>query len=226
MNPLQLVPSPRVSIVARGLTKVFGETVALWDVDLAARGGDLVMVEGANGSGKTTLLRLLAGVTAPTRGSIRWGSAPADAPPRIAFLGHDTHLYDELTVTENVSLAAKLARQEPSLGLELLERLAIAAFAMRRVGELSTGTRRRVGLARALTTVPDLLLVDEPFAGLDAGAADLVAQALADARTPARIVAIATHDDARGRAIATSEYGLVGGRISRSDRRATLAGAR
>lgn len=195
------------------MTKQFGETVALWAVDLVGRSGDLIAAHGANGSGKTTLLRIIAGLLAPSRGRVAWTSTSPGMRPRIGLLGHATHLFEELTAIENVALAARLARRDEAIAIDLLGDLGVRYDAGRRTGELSAGTRRRVGLARVLATNPDVLLVDEPFAGLDQPAADNVGRALGKARDDGRLVVIATHDDARSRSIATTIVRLEEGRL-------------
>lgn len=213
MKLLQPIPRPDVSFRAAAVTKVFGETVALWGVNLDGRSGELIAVHGANGSGKTTLLRIIAGLVAPTRGRVAWTTTSPGARPRIGLLGHATHLFDELTAIENVVLAARLARRDDAVAIDLLGRLGVGRYGGRRAGGLSAGTRRRIGLVRALATDPDVLLVDEPFAGLDQPAADLVGGVLAGVRATGRLVVIATHDDARSRSIATSIVRLEEGRL-------------
>lgn len=213
MNALRPTPRPHVSLRAAAVTKVFGDTIALWDVNLEARSSELVAIHGNNGSGKTTLLRIVARLVAPTRGRVSWTTDEPGYQPRIGLLGHASHLFDELTVIENVALAARLARRDEAAALDLLDRLGVAQSSARRTGGLSAGTRRRVGLARVLATEPDVLLVDEPFAGLDQSAADLVARILAEAREAGRVVVIATHDDTRSRSIATRTAWLEAGRL-------------
>lgn len=210
-----LEPSPRPVIALRtiGVTKVFSGTVALWDVNLDCRSNELVAVHGANGSGKTTLLRILAGLALPTRGHVSWASERPPARPRIGMLSHASHLFDELTALENVTLAAKLARRDETVALTLLGRLGVERYAARPAAELSAGTRRRVGLARTLATGPDVLLVDEPFAGLDESACELVARALVEHSDDGRLVVIATHGDERTRHFATTRLWLEGGRL-------------
>lgn len=204
---------PRFALRAAGLTKVFGETVALWNVNLDCLSGDLLAIHGTNGSGKSTLLRLLAGLSAPTRGGVSWASDAPGRFPRIGLLGHTSHLFDELTAFENVALAARLAGRHESTATALLGRLGADRYAARRAKHLSAGTRRRVGLARLLATDPDVLLVDEPFAGLDEAAGGLVSDILAAARDEGRLVLIATHDGSRSRFIATKSVELDAGRI-------------
>ncbi len=198
---------------ATALTKVFRATVAIWDVDLEGRSGDLLAVHGPNGSGKTTLLKIVAGLMAPTRGRVSWAADGRTTRPRIAVLGHATHLFDELTALENVVLAARLARASERRAIDLLGLLDLAAVAHQRVASCSAGTRRRVGLARVVATDPDVVIVDEPFAGLDERAAERVGQLFVRLRDEGRLVVIASHDDARSRAIATSTLWLDGGRV-------------
>lgn len=213
MKALRSSPSPHVSFRAAAVTKVFGDTIALWDVDLEGRSGELIAIHGANGSGKSTLLRIIAGITAPTRGRVAWTGGTPGTRPRIGLLAHANHLFDELTALENVALAARLARRDEAVAIDLLGRLGIAPSAARTIGGLSAGTRRRVGLARVLATQPDVLLVDEPFAGLDRSAADLVGRILAETRDDGRMVVIATHDDARSRSIASTTAWLDAGHL-------------
>lgn len=216
MVPVPASPKPAVAFRAADLTKVFGETVALWDVGVHAQSGELLAIHGPNGSGKSTLLRVIAGLVAPTRGRVVWTTTVPGLRTRIGLLGHATGLFDELTALENVALAARLAGRDDGNGVDLLDRLGVGGQAARRAGALSAGTRRRVGLARVLATGPDVLLVDEPFAGLDGLAADLVERVLGETRDLGRLVAIATHDDVRSRRIATRIVHLEDGRVRRS----------
>lgn len=213
MQALRLALRPTVSFRVAAVTRIYGDTVALWNVDLEGRSGQLVAIQGANGSGKSTLLRTIAGLAAPTRGQVAWTVDTPGARPRIGLLGHASHLFEELTATENVVLAARLAGVHESIAIDLLDRLGVSQWAAARAGALSAGTRRRVGLARVLATEPDAILVDEPFAGLDSAAADRVQEVLAETRARGRIVVIATHDDARSDAIATGGYRLDRGRL-------------
>ena len=213
MQPVDPVPRPPFAFRAAAVTKVFGSTVALWDVNVESRSGALVAILGGNGSGKSTLLRIIAGLTAPTRGRIAWTSDAPGAHPRIGLLGHASHLFDELTAIENVALAARLARRDEAIAIDLLGRLGVGSYGAQMARDLSAGTRRRVGLARVLATGPDVLIVDEPFAGLDASAMELVGRALAATRDEGRLVVIATHDGSRSRSLGATEAWLDGGRL-------------
>lgn len=217
MESIRLSPRPHVLLRATNVTKVFGETVALWNVELDGRSGELIALHGANGSGKSTLLRILAGLMAPTQGRVTLATNDPTVRPRVAYLGHATHLFEELTAIENVVLAARLARRDPAVAVRLLERLGVSGHAGRRVGALSAGTRRRVGLARLLATDPDIVLADEPLAGLDADAADNVGGVLAQARDDGRVVVVATHDHARSQLLATRVLRLEDGRLRENE---------
>lgn len=225
MESLRLSPRPHVLLRVTNVTKVFGETVALWNVELDGRAGELIALHGANGSGKSTLLRILAGLMAPTRGRVTLATNDPTVRPRIAYQGHATHLFEELTAIENVVLAARLARRDPAMAVTFLERLGVSGHAGRRVGALSAGTRRRVGLARLLATDPDIVLADEPLAGLDADAADNVGGVLAQARDDGRLVMVATHDQARSLVLATRVLRLEQGRL-REDEPAVMTESR
>ena len=214
MDALRIGPRTQVAFRAASITKLYGETVALWDIGLDGRSGELVGVHGANGSGKSTLLRIIAGLTTPTRGRVSWTMSPPGARPRIGLLGHATHLFDELTGIENVLLAARLARYDGASAADLLYSLGVADHSGRPARELSAGTRRRVGLARVLATNPDVLLIDEPYAGLDKAAAGAVTEILADSMDQGRIVVVATHDDARTRSLASRVVRLEHGRAA------------
>lgn len=219
-----VVPRARVerALRARILTKVFGSTVALWRIDLSLRTGEPLAIRGPNGSGKSTLLRLLAGVMSPTAGAVTIESAPGAPPPRIAYMGHSTHLFGALTPAENVHLAARLARRwdDPE---RWLDELGVSAFAHRRCQDLSAGIQRRVALARALATEPDLLLLDEPFVGLDERAAGRVEQVLGQTAASGAMLAFASHDAARSGRLAMVSVQLDAGRLVRSAPNAVAA---
>ena len=223
MASLQSGPRPHFAVRAAAVTKVFGDTIALWDINIDCSSGGLLAIHGANGSGKSTLLRIVAGLTAPTRGRIAWTSDSPGLQPRIGLLGHASHLFDELTAIENIALAARLAGRDEAIAIELLGVLAVDGYGARRARDLSAGTRRRVGLARLLATDPDVLIVDEPFAGLDEQAADSVGRVLEEARDAGRVVVIATHDEARSRFMATRTIELRAGRIRTTESFATEA---
>jgi len=157
------------------LTKTFphgrGQLVALSDVTLEVAAGEFVCVVGASGCGKSTLLNVLAGLDRPTSGDVRVGG-------RVALIFQEAALLPWLTAAGNVELALKLRGvhhvRRRDMALELLDRLQLQGFAKRMPHELSGGMKQRVALARALAQDADILLMDEPFAALDAITRDLL----------------------------------------------------
>ncbi|MCK6458815.1 MAG: ATP-binding cassette domain-containing protein [Planctomycetes bacterium] len=144
------------------------EALRLGSLDVAD--GERVGVRGPNGSGKTTLLRVIAGLLKPTEGSVE--------APRRTVLVHQQPYFFRGTARENVAYALRLNRHPVREAGEWLSKLGAAAFADRPASTLSEGQRRRVAVARALAAHPEALLLDEPFAGLDAEGHATVASAL------------------------------------------------
>jgi len=161
----------------RGVGKLYaskaGPVEALRGIDLAASEGEFVCLLGLSGCGKSTLLQLIAGLEAPTAGSIRIGGIELDGPSdETSIVFQDHGLFPWMTVQRNIEFNMK-ARNVPSdaraaRAAELLTMMRLSGFATRYPHELSGGMRQRVGIARALTTRPRALLMDEPFGALDA----------------------------------------------------------
>jgi len=190
-----------MSIVSvAGLSKRFGAHVGVSDVSFRLAAGERAVVVGANGAGKTTLIRMLASLSRPTSGEIEIGSDPlaggaADVRSRIGVLTHETMLYEDLTARENLHLHARLHGVDESVCEELLETVGLADRGGERVAGFSHGMGKRVALARALVHDPDVLLLDEPYTGLDRASLDRVEAVLEDLD---RTVLAATHDLERG----------------------------
>jgi heme ABC exporter ATP-binding subunit CcmA len=204
-----------VALEARGLAKRFGPIVALRPLDLSLRRGRVLAVLGPNGAGKSTLLRLLAGLARPSAGSVSVAGDAADRRARRARIGlvaHATGLYPALTARENLAFAARLhgVAQPEQRADELLARLELDGLADRRAGTFSRGTAQRVAIARALVHEPEVLLLDEPFTGLDARAADLLEQMLREVGSR-RSVVFSSHDAARVARLADEALLLVSG---------------
>jgi ABC-type multidrug transport system ATPase subunit len=177
-------------IRARGLTKRYGDKRVLEALDLEVERGGFLLVTGPNGAGKTTLLRLFAGLAAPTRGELAVDAARS----AIGFLSHESLLYRELTPLENLELYGRLYRvreRRERIGM-LLERFGLWDERHERVGTFSRGMVQRLALCRALLHQPQLVLLDEPFAGLDAAGSELVDRELGDLVGSATIV-LSTH---------------------------------
>jgi heme exporter protein A len=201
----------------RGLTRRYGERLALADVTVSVEAGETLAVLGPNGAGKTTLLRLLATLLRPHGGELRvLGAALPDESwavrGRIGLLGHEPLLYRELSARENLDLHAALH------GVERAERVGemLAAVAMERRADeplrtLSRGMVQRVAVCRALLHDPELLLLDEPRANLDPAASELVEPLIG--RESGRTRVIVSHDPAGVLAEADLVLGLVRGRV-------------
>lgn len=187
-------------IRARALTKRFGEQDVLDRIDVDLPAGGFLLVTGRNGSGKSTLLRLLAGLSAPTGGELELGVERA----AIGFAGHEPLVYRELTALENLELYGRLYRvpeRRERIGM-LLERFGLWEARCQRVATYSQGMRQRLALSRALLHDPELLLLDEPFAGLDREGADLLDGELAElARS--RTLVVSSHQPERIAELAT-----------------------
>jgi ABC-type multidrug transport system ATPase subunit len=193
-----------LGIRLNGVTKSFGADVALRRVDLDVPAGSYVAVMGANGAGKTTLLKVIAGLAVPTKGSVTIaGVEMRRAGPRLRALvgvvGHESMLYPDLTARENLVFHARLfGVREPWTAIEeVADRLTIGRVLDRPVRALSRGTKQRVALARALLHRPAVLLLDEPYTGLDEAAALSLSALLEELNTPDRVLIVTLHDVAR-----------------------------
>ena len=193
--------TPAVELHA--VTRVFGAAPAVVRVDLRVERGETVLVRGPNGAGKSTLLRIAATALSPTYGSGRILGYDLlrerdEIRRRTELLGHRTRLYEDLTATENLRFACTLFGLEKTHIPEALERVGLTEVAGERVRGFSQGMRQRVAVARAILRRPELLLLDEPYAGLDERAKDVVDDAIRQAQAEGRTVLLATHDLARG----------------------------
>jgi heme exporter protein A len=192
-------------IRAQRLSKRFGDKRVIDGLDLDVPQGGFVLVTGPNGSGKTTLLRLCAGLTAPTDGELE-----VDAPrAALGFLGHEPLVYRELTALENLDLYGRLYRipeRRERCGA-MLERFGLWRSRNERAGTFSRGTLQRLALCRTFLHDPELLLLDEPFEGLDAEGVALLQQELGERKGSTALVA--THDPGALGALATARLALV-----------------
>jgi heme exporter protein A len=203
------------------VTKRFFEVRALREVSLDIAPGDVVAVMGANGAGKSTLLRLLALLARPTRGRIAFNGEPSDnikeeLRQRIGFLSHDPLVYPDLTARENLVFFARLSRVDHPLARveELIGALDLTEFANARPTRvLSRGQLQRVSLARALVAAPDLLLLDEPAAGLDQRAVRRIRKVIVSLRERGGMAVVVTHEPDLAAAVATRALMLHRGRV-------------
>lgn len=209
---------PEAAIRARGLDKRFGPVVALGGIDLDVAPGATLAVLGPNGAGKSTLLRLLAGLSRPSRGSLRVGSGRESrlaARGRVGYVGHATFLYPALTARENLVFAARLygVTEPAGRAAALLDAHDLGAVADRLAGGFSRGMAQRLAIARGLVHDPPIVLLDEPFAGLDRSSSARLSVALRRMRTEGRTLVLVTHEIGIASALADSAIVLARGRI-------------
>jgi heme ABC exporter ATP-binding subunit CcmA len=188
---------------AEGLRHAFGRVVALDDVSFSLAAGHTLTIFGPNGAGKTTLLKVLAGLIRPDAGR----ATVAGGREAIGWIGHHSHLYGHLSVRENLVFWASLygvpARARAARADAVMRTLGIADDADRAVWSLSRGLAQRAAIAKALIHDPRVLLLDEPFTGLDLAAAAEFRALLAELRGAGRILVLATHNVDEGVELAT-----------------------
>ncbi|MCP9486742.1 MAG: ABC transporter ATP-binding protein [Gaiellaceae bacterium MAG52_C11] len=205
IGPGAVLQSAVAVVEARRLEKRYGAKRALRPVDLELERGGVLVVTGANGSGKTTLLRLVAGLAAPTRGSLEVRADRA----QLGYLGHEGFLYRDLTAVENLDLYGRLYRvpeRRERIGM-LLERFGLWEARAERTGAYSRGMLQRLALCRTLLHEPALLVLDEPFTALDAEGAELLDTQLAELRGE-RTIVLSTHEPERVARLATAQLAL------------------
>jgi heme ABC exporter ATP-binding subunit CcmA len=182
------------AIEAVGIRQRFGDRTVLGPLDLVLEGGESLAVLGENGSGKTTLLRLLATAARPAAGELRILGLDAavertELRRRIGYLGDSPGHYPALSARENLEFFAVLHGVDRSRARAALEQVGLAAVAEKRAAELSRGMAQRLGLARAILHAPELLVLDEPDAGLDDEGREVLARV-----AQGRSLVMATHD--------------------------------
>lgn len=237
----------RVRLAGEGVEKRFGRVTALAGIDFTIEPGDCVAILGANGAGKSTWLRILAGLAKPSGGRFVAELLPSPDPlaasvasasstagtataialsrealrARVGYVGHATLLAGELTARENLVFAARLHGLRPSRAEQdaLLAELGLEELADRRVASLSRGTAQRVSIARGVVHGPDVLLLDEPFTGLDELSATRLSGQLAGLRRRGCSLVVVTHDPQRAVELADRALLLHRGRLRAAPRR-------
>jgi heme exporter protein A len=228
------------SIETRDVTRHFGSHRALARLSLRASAGQVVGLFGPNGAGKSTLLNILSTLMRPTSGEVHYGDRGArewgdDLRGHIGLLGHDLFLYGDLTARENLEFFARLygVRDPVGRAAAAIAAARLDARAGDRVLGFSRGLRQRLALERALIHDPRLVLLDEPFTGLDDESSAVLRDRLAALRASGAIVVMATHDFEQAEGLVTDAWCLNHGRATpmiaggsmRERYRQTLAGA-
>jgi ABC-type multidrug transport system ATPase subunit len=181
------------------ISRHFGRRRALSHISLTARAGEIVGLLGPNGAGKSTLIGVLATLVSPTSGELHFGEFAAGSHAslrhRIGLLAHELHLYPELTAQQNLAFFAQLYGLDPTdMVVAALTQANLADRAGDQVSGFSRGMRQRLALERTLLHRPRLVLLDEPFTGLDDSAVSVVADRLRRLAADGCIVIMATHD--------------------------------
>ena len=208
------------SLSFNDVTRHFGRRRALSHVTFQCDAGEVIALLGANGAGKSTLLSIAATILAPSVGEVRYGTRTArdggsGLRRRIGVLGHELYLYPELTAAENLSLFARLYGLTDVEGVVAcsLARAALSDRAAEPVASFSRGMRQRLALERALLHSPRLLLLDEPFTGLDDAACTAFRSRLIDARNGGAIAMVTTHDLEAIEGLVDKAFVLSAGRV-------------
>jgi len=206
-------------VEARGLEKSYGTVVALRGVSARFEAGTVTVVEGSNGAGKSTLLAVLGGLVRPTRGRVWFepgGEGRVERRARVGWVGHEGYLYWGLSVRENVALAGRLRGIEAGTAWgEVASRFGIEGIGARRTGELSRGQRQRVALARGMVGRPAVMLLDEPWTGLDGAGRKRLDGVIEEERARGAVIVVVAHEgDAavrlRGRRLVMERGAVVG----------------
>ena len=209
-----------LAVRRRSAVSLLGRFPALAGVDLDVASGEILLVQGANGAGKTTLLRACAGLAAFSAGEAEvlghdLRKDRRGVRRRVGLLGHATFLYDALPVADNLTFSARAAGADASCAADAMTRLGLDGR-LRDVptGRLSAGQRRRVAVAAVVARRPDLWLLDEPHAGLDAGGRNLLDELVREAAEAGATVLLASHELDRAAALATRTVIMAGGQVT------------
>lgn len=202
---------------ARRVTKLFGRVSVLKNLDLVLEPGRCHVLYGRNGAGKSTLLRVAAGLLKPTSGELTYdgrelAAHTSSVRAAIGFVSHQSFVYGDLTVRENLEFYGRIYGRSRAVD-ELLEWADLAVRQHSPARSLSRGMQQRLTIARAILHEPRLLLLDEPFTGLDAISAEKLNALLNDIKGKDTTILLATHDVARGVALADRILLMEAGRI-------------
>jgi ABC-type multidrug transport system ATPase subunit len=226
VNPSPTAPSttPIVSVI--NLIKQFGRFAALRGVTADFASAQLYAILGDNGAGKTTLLRTLAGLSAPTRGTVNMLGSPDPRAVReqVGYMAHPSLLYDEMSGMENLRYFAQLyGSNDDARCREAIAAVKLDPDLARPVGQYSQGMRQRMSLARAILHDPKILLLDEPFSNVDIGSARQMVNLLAEMRDHGKTIFVVTHQASLLEGAADEFIWMEAGKIVRRTRELQLA---
>ncbi|MEO6878429.1 MAG: heme ABC exporter ATP-binding protein CcmA [Gemmatimonadaceae bacterium] len=217
------MPSTSPAVDVRGVSRTFGRRRAVDSVDLTLHAGECLALFGPNGAGKTTLMRVVAGLLRPSTGSVHVGGRSlrddAAARSQVGLISHQSMLYRALTARENVEFAAKMygVPNPKAAAMLALERMKILDRRETPVRALSRGLQQRVSIARAIVHDPRVVLLDEPYTGLDAAGGAALTEMLHLLRASGAALILVTHNVEEGLAVASHAVVMIAGRIVRRD---------
>lgn len=199
---IELAPT-RPAVWARGLSRKFGKTTAVADVDLAIGPGEFYGLLGQNGAGKTTTIKCIVGLLRPTAGTVGIGEfdtweSPTEVKARIGVLPEEFNLYERLTGAELLDFTAAMHGLDRAEALkrrnELLDMLDLLSAGSKLIGDYSRGMRKKVALGAAIIHRPPVLFLDEPFEGVDAVSARLIRSLLQQAAAGGTTIVFSSHE--------------------------------
>jgi len=214
------VESSELDIIAEGVTKSFGNLHALKGVDLKVKRGEFLTLFGPNGAGKTTLIKLLATLTRPTSGKVTVANHDLRKEPDkvrglIGVISHDPYLYENLSAMENIRFFASLYgvsdAEKRSIGV--IKQVGLESRMHDLVRTFSRGMKQRLAVARAIVHAPRILLLDEPYTGLDQHGGRIFGEMLKWLKAEKRTIVMTTHNLSEGLEISDRVAILSGGRI-------------
>jgi heme exporter protein A len=212
-------PARLKRVQACDLTKVFGATPALRGANLTLNPGEITILSGPNGAGKSTLLNILGTQLRPTRGTVQYLDEQDRTLSRqqvracLGWVSHASHCYAELSGRQNIELAAELQGVSTELYKSVASRLGLGRFAERPMNTLSRGQTQRVALGRALIHGPSLLLLDEPWTGLDRKSGELLEEIVKVERDKGALIAIVSHEAGLAQRLSAREVRILRGRV-------------
>lgn len=203
----------------RSVSRSFGGTPVLRGVNARFSSGETTVLVGPNGAGKSTLLSILGTQLQPSRGEVHYRAGALDLDRRavraqLGWLSHEPFAYQELSARANIELTLKLHGLDPKDYAKVAERVGLGRFAERPLGTLSRGQKQRFALGRAICNEPRLLLLDEPWTGLDLASQKLVSDIAGERARAGAILIIVSHEAGTAERLGARELRLESGKLS------------